>query len=208
MHNCCFLSAQTHVCTSAFMHAGGACPYTHAWASIHMDVCTPSCKLTNTHWWRVATGVLTVGIPMNLHATIHAHAHAHTHTHCDVYQGRAALPRCAIITGLNGRPTPDLASFASELRKLPHAARVPLEFYTFGERYRQDGLCSWTAATRVQPACTPSSAPLNLQLEPDNLAGCTDITLTHTEWGQPEAAACLPPGCQHSSAAALQTRLD
>ncbi|KXZ56802.1 hypothetical protein GPECTOR_1g722 [Gonium pectorale] len=34
--------------------------------------------------------------------------------------GRANVPKCAIITALNGRPTPDLATFATVLRTLPH----------------------------------------------------------------------------------------
>lgn len=64
------------------------------------------------------------------HADIPMLTHIHT-------QGRAGLPRYAIITALDGKPTPDLASFAAVLRQQPHAARVPLEYYTFGERHRR-----------------------------------------------------------------------
>eukprot|EP00983_Pelagomonas_calceolata_P108025 1159410-Pelagomonas_calceolata.AAC.4 len=52
-------------------------------------------------------------------------------------QGRAGLPKCAIITALDGKPTPDLATFAALLRLQPHGARTPLEYYTFGERHRR-----------------------------------------------------------------------
>lgn len=52
-------------------------------------------------------------------------------------QGRANVPKCAIITGLNGKPTPDLITFATVLRTLPHGARAPLEYLTFGERHRR-----------------------------------------------------------------------
>ncbi|PNW85316.1 hypothetical protein CHLRE_03g180650v5 [Chlamydomonas reinhardtii] len=51
--------------------------------------------------------------------------------------GRANVPKCAIITGLNGKPTPDLITFATVLRTLPHGARAPLEYLTFGERHRR-----------------------------------------------------------------------
>eukprot|EP00200_Dunaliella_tertiolecta_P008556 CAMPEP_0202391600 /NCGR_PEP_ID=MMETSP1127-20130417/91921_1 /ASSEMBLY_ACC=CAM_ASM_000462 /TAXON_ID=3047 /ORGANISM="Dunaliella tertiolecta, Strain CCMP1320" /LENGTH=1117 /DNA_ID=CAMNT_0048994043 /DNA_START=31 /DNA_END=3384 /DNA_ORIENTATION=+ len=51
--------------------------------------------------------------------------------------GRAGLPKCAIITALDGKPTPDLATFAALLRLQPHGARTPLEYYTFGERHRR-----------------------------------------------------------------------
>jgi hypothetical protein len=51
--------------------------------------------------------------------------------------GKAGIPKHAIITGLDGKPTPDLEAFAAVLRSLPHRARVPLEFYTFQERHRK-----------------------------------------------------------------------
>jgi hypothetical protein len=51
--------------------------------------------------------------------------------------GRAAIPKYALITSLDGVPTPDLHSFALVLRSLQHAARVPLEYITFGERHRR-----------------------------------------------------------------------
>jgi hypothetical protein len=51
--------------------------------------------------------------------------------------GRAAVPKHAIITALDGKPTPDLQSFAAVLRGLLHRARVPLEYYTFSERHRR-----------------------------------------------------------------------
>ena len=51
--------------------------------------------------------------------------------------GRAAVPKQAIITALDGKPTPDLQSFAAVLRGLLHRARVPLEYYTFSERHRR-----------------------------------------------------------------------
>ncbi|KAF6255925.1 DegP-type protease [Scenedesmus sp. NREL 46B-D3] len=51
--------------------------------------------------------------------------------------GRAAIPKYALITSLDGTPTPDLHSFALVLRSLPHGARVPLEYITFGERHRR-----------------------------------------------------------------------
>jgi hypothetical protein len=50
---------------------------------------------------------------------------------------RADVPRGAIITALDGDPTPDLAAFAAALRRQRHAARVPLEFFTFNERHRK-----------------------------------------------------------------------
>ncbi len=50
---------------------------------------------------------------------------------------RAAVPKQAIITQLAGVPTPDLASFARQLRDLPHGAHVPLQYYVFGERHRR-----------------------------------------------------------------------
>jgi hypothetical protein len=49
---------------------------------------------------------------------------------------RAHIPKHAIITALAGTPTPDLASFAAALRALPHAAKVPLQYFTFTERQR------------------------------------------------------------------------
>ncbi|EFJ52115.1 trypsin family [Volvox carteri f. nagariensis] len=51
--------------------------------------------------------------------------------------GRANVPKCAIITALNGKPTPDLITFATVLRTLPHGARAPLEYLTFSERHRR-----------------------------------------------------------------------
>ncbi|GLC44411.1 hypothetical protein PLESTB_000472500 [Pleodorina starrii] len=51
--------------------------------------------------------------------------------------GRANVPKCAIITALNGKPTPDLITFATVLRALPHGARAPLEYLTFSERHRR-----------------------------------------------------------------------
>uniref|UniRef100_A0A383V519 Pro-apoptotic serine protease NMA111 n=1 Tax=Tetradesmus obliquus TaxID=3088 RepID=A0A383V519_TETOB len=51
--------------------------------------------------------------------------------------GRAAIPKYALLTSLDGVPTPDLASFAAVLRGLQHGARVPLEYITFGERHRR-----------------------------------------------------------------------
>ncbi|GIL73118.1 hypothetical protein Vretimale_4727 [Volvox reticuliferus] len=51
--------------------------------------------------------------------------------------GRANVPKCAIITALNGKPTPDLRTFATVLRTLPHGARAPLEYLTFSERHRR-----------------------------------------------------------------------
>ena len=59
----------------------------------------------------------------------------HTHT-CDP-QGRAGLPKYAIITALDGKPTPDLATFAALLRLQPQGARTPLEYFTFSERHRR-----------------------------------------------------------------------
>ncbi|GBF93978.1 protease Do-like [Raphidocelis subcapitata] len=50
---------------------------------------------------------------------------------------RASVPKGAIITALDGAPTPDLEAFAAALRRQPHNARVPLEFYTFNERHRK-----------------------------------------------------------------------
>lgn len=50
---------------------------------------------------------------------------------------RAGIPKHAIITSLQGKPTPDLCTFASVLRGLSHGARVPLEYFTFGERHRR-----------------------------------------------------------------------
>lgn len=52
-------------------------------------------------------------------------------------QGRANVPKCAIITALNGLQTPDLLTFATVLRQLPHGARAPLEYLTFSERHRR-----------------------------------------------------------------------
>ncbi|GFR40978.1 hypothetical protein Agub_g1643, partial [Astrephomene gubernaculifera] len=51
--------------------------------------------------------------------------------------GRSNVPKCAIITALNGKPTPDLLTFATVLRTLPHGARAPLEYFTFSERHRR-----------------------------------------------------------------------
>jgi hypothetical protein len=51
--------------------------------------------------------------------------------------GRAAIPKYALITSLDGVPTQDLHSFALVLRSLQHGARVPLEYITFGERHRR-----------------------------------------------------------------------
>lgn len=51
--------------------------------------------------------------------------------------GRAAIPKYAIVTSLDGVPTPDLRTFALVLRTLQHGARVPLEYFTFGERHRR-----------------------------------------------------------------------
>jgi hypothetical protein len=50
---------------------------------------------------------------------------------------RASVPKQAIITQLAGVPTPDLASFARQLRDLPHGSHVPLQYYVFGERHRR-----------------------------------------------------------------------
>ncbi len=47
------------------------------------------------------------------------------------------MPKCAIITALNGLQTPDLITFATVLRQLPHGARAPLEYLTFSERHRR-----------------------------------------------------------------------
>jgi len=49
---------------------------------------------------------------------------------------RAMVPRHAIIQSLNHEPTPTLVDFARILGKLEHGARVPLQFYTHGERKR------------------------------------------------------------------------
>eukprot|EP00775_Hariotina_reticulata_P006275 gene6275-6514_t len=51
--------------------------------------------------------------------------------------GRALVPKFAIITSLDGVPTPDLNAFALVLRSLQHGARVPLEYLTFSERHRK-----------------------------------------------------------------------
>ncbi len=50
--------------------------------------------------------------------------------------GRAGVPKHAILTGLAGEPTPDLAAFARVLRRQPHGARTPVQFIVFGERNR------------------------------------------------------------------------
>ena len=50
---------------------------------------------------------------------------------------RAGVPKGAIITALGGDPTPDLEAFAAALRRQPHHAKVPLEFFTFNERHRK-----------------------------------------------------------------------
>ncbi len=51
--------------------------------------------------------------------------------------GRAGVPKHAIITALNGVPTPTLEAFGAVLRGLKHGARVPVEHYTFNERHRR-----------------------------------------------------------------------
>ena len=47
------------------------------------------------------------------------------------------MPKHAIITSLGGKPTPDLETFASVLRSLPHGARAPLEYFAFSDRHRR-----------------------------------------------------------------------
>jgi hypothetical protein len=47
------------------------------------------------------------------------------------------VPKAAIITALDSSPTPDLDAFAAVLRRLPHGARTPLEYFTFSERHRR-----------------------------------------------------------------------
>ncbi len=47
------------------------------------------------------------------------------------------MPKAAIITALDSSPTPDLDAFAAVLRRLPHGARTPLEYFTFSERHRR-----------------------------------------------------------------------
>lgn len=52
-------------------------------------------------------------------------------------QGRANIPKHAVITQLNGKATPDVETFARVLRALPHGSRAPMEYYTFSERHRR-----------------------------------------------------------------------
>eukprot|EP00879_Flechtneria_rotunda_P012429 GHRR01012979.1.p1 GENE.GHRR01012979.1~~GHRR01012979.1.p1 ORF type:complete len:795 (+),score=305.94 GHRR01012979.1:778-3162(+) len=51
--------------------------------------------------------------------------------------GRAAVPKFAIITAVDGVATPDMQTAAKGLTMLQHGARVPLEYYTFNERHRR-----------------------------------------------------------------------
>ncbi|KAL4420764.1 hypothetical protein ABPG75_010420 [Micractinium tetrahymenae] len=51
--------------------------------------------------------------------------------------GKAGVAKYAIITALAGSPTPSLAAFVEALKGLRHGQRVPLEFFTFGERHRR-----------------------------------------------------------------------
>jgi hypothetical protein len=65
--------------------------------------------------------------------------------------GRAAIPKYALITSLDGVPTPDLHSFALVLRSLQHGARVPLEYITFGERHRRKSAILQVCCCRPKP---------------------------------------------------------
>lgn len=50
---------------------------------------------------------------------------------------KAGLEKHAIITGINGSPTPDMDSFTETLLKLCHGQRVSIEWYTFDDRFRK-----------------------------------------------------------------------
>ena len=51
--------------------------------------------------------------------------------------GRSAIPKGAIITRLAGQATPDLGAFATALSCLKHGERVPVEYFSFGDRHRK-----------------------------------------------------------------------
>ena len=55
---------------------------------------------------------------------------------CRYLLGKAGVPKHAIITSLNGTPTPALGEFTAALRALAHGQRAPLEYFTFDERFR------------------------------------------------------------------------
>jgi len=49
---------------------------------------------------------------------------------------RAGVPKHAIVTALGGRPTPDLATFASVLATLRPGTKAPIQYATFEQRQR------------------------------------------------------------------------
>ncbi|GAB4820286.1 hypothetical protein N2152v2_007332 [Parachlorella kessleri] len=60
--------------------------------------------------------------------------------------GKAAVPKCAIITAVAGQPTHTLDQFVDTIKGLSHGQRVPLELYTFGDRNRKKNVllhCDW-----------------------------------------------------------------
>lgn len=50
---------------------------------------------------------------------------------------KAGVPKHAVITSVGGRPTPDVGAFVDALKVLEHGQRVPLQYFTFGERHRR-----------------------------------------------------------------------
>lgn len=50
--------------------------------------------------------------------------------------GQSSVPKHAIIVSLNKVPTPTIEAFAAALAPLREGDRVPLEYYTFGDRHR------------------------------------------------------------------------
>lgn len=50
--------------------------------------------------------------------------------------GQSSVPKHAIIVSLDKVPTPTVDAFAAALAPLQEGARVPLEYYTFGDRHR------------------------------------------------------------------------
>jgi hypothetical protein len=99
----------THIYTHTYTHAHRAVSLLHTFVLFHWDQSHADMKNTLTH----------------------------SSTHSTSSQGRALVPKHAIITALDGKPTPDLLSFASVLRNLPHGARVPLEYLVFSDRHRK-----------------------------------------------------------------------
>ena len=68
---------------------------------------------------------------------------------------RAGVPKHAVIVGLGGRPTPDLASFAAALAGLEPGTKAPIQYTTFEQRQRTcSGLVhvdwTWCDLARVQ----------------------------------------------------------